>query len=160
MTACLPFHPVRVEERGPGYEGRTPLTRQARANERAEAGQVVRKAVMMKVNPGAASEYERRHQLIWPEMEDTLREHGVMTYSIFLDPAGLRLFAYIEVESEEKWEAISRTAVCKRWWAYMKDIMPCNPDNSPISEECAKSFTLNDCRKRRTRQTVPVGSQA
>jgi len=103
---------------------------------------VVRKALMMTINPGKASEYERRHQPIWPEMEDTLREHGVLTYSIFLDPDGLRLFAYIEVESEEKWESISRTAACQRWWAYMKDIMPSNPDNSPISEEMREVFHI------------------
>jgi len=103
----------------------------------------VRKALMMTIHPGTASEYEKRHQPIWPEMEDTLREHGVLTYSIFLDPGSTRLFAYIEVESEEKWEAISRTAVCQKWWAYMKDIMPCNPDNSPVSEEMREVFHID-----------------
>lgn len=99
---------------------------------------------MMTINPGTASEYERRHRPIWPEMEETLREHGVLTYSIFLDPAGLRLFAYIEVESEEMWASISRTAACQKWWAYMKDIMPCNPDNSPISEEMREVFHIQE----------------
>lgn len=103
---------------------------------------MIRKALVMKIHPGQAREYERRHRPVWPEMEDTLREHGVLTYSIFLDPDGLRLFAYIEVESEEKWESIGRTAVCQRWWAYMKDIMPCNPDNSPISEEMREVFHI------------------
>jgi len=98
---------------------------------------------MMTIHPGKASEYERRHQPIWPEMEDTLREHGVLSYSIFLDPVSLRLFAYIEVESEEQWESISRTAVCKRWWAYMKDIMPSNPDDSPVSQEMREVFHID-----------------
>ncbi len=75
-------------------------------------------------------------------MEDVLREHGVLTYSIFLDPKSLQLFAYIEVESEEKWESISRTPVCKRWWAYMKEIMPANPDDSPVSEEMREVFHI------------------
>ena len=132
-----------VQERRSGYEETAQPSRNERVSERRDDGEVVRKAVMMTVDPGKASEYERRHQEIWPEMEDTLREHGVITYSIFLDTVGLRLFAYVEVESEEKWEAISRSPVCQRWWAYMKDIMPCNPDNSPISQEMREVFHID-----------------
>jgi len=132
-----------VEQRRSASERAAHPTRHERESERHDRSEVVRKAVLMAVAPGKAAEYERRHQEIWPEMEDALREHGVLTYSIFLDPDGSRLFAYIEVESEEKWESISRTAVCQRWWAYMKDIMPTNPDNSPISEDMREVFHID-----------------
>ncbi len=36
----------------------------------------IRKAFVMSVNPGQESEYEKRHRLIWPELEATLKEHG------------------------------------------------------------------------------------
>ena len=46
---------------------------------------MIRKAFKMWVNPEAHADYERRHRPIWRELEQTLREHGVRTYSIFLD---------------------------------------------------------------------------
>jgi L-rhamnose mutarotase len=96
---------------------------------------MIRKAFVMKVNPDQHAEYERRHNPIWPELAAVLKRHGVHSYSIFLHPATHQLFGYAEIESEEQWRAIACTAVCRRWWAYMRDIMPSNPDNSPVSED-------------------------
>lgn len=103
---------------------------------------MIRKAFLMQVNPDAHDEYERRHRPIWEELESTLKEHGVIDYSIYLDPATNQLFGYAEIESEERWAAIAETEVCKRWWAYMKDIMPSNADNSPISVELREVFHI------------------
>ena len=97
----------------------------------------------MYVNPDAHAEYERRHQPIWEELETTLKVHGVLSYSIFLEPASNELFAYAEVESEERWTAIAETDVCKRWWAYMKDVMPTNPDTSPVSDRLLEVFHIH-----------------
>ena len=103
---------------------------------------MIRKAFVMHVNPDWHEEYERRHSPIWKELEDVLKEHGAHHYSIFLDPDTHQLFAYVEMESIERWDAVASTDVCKRWWAYMKDIMPSNPDNSPISKEIRQVFYL------------------
>jgi len=103
---------------------------------------MVRKAFAMKVHPTAHDEYRRRHDAIWPELAATLRAHGVGSYSIFLDPARSVLFAYVELESVERWNAIADTAVCRRWWAFMRDIMETNPDGSPISEALTEVFQL------------------
>ena len=35
-----------------------------------------------------------------------------------------------------------RQPVCKKWWAYMKDLMPSNPDNSPVSRELKEVFHI------------------
>jgi len=96
----------------------------------------------MSVNPGQEAEYERRHRPIWKELEDTLIAHGVVTYSIFIDDATQDLFAYAEIESEERWAAIATTDVCRRWWAHMREIMPSNPDNSPVSRPLPEVFHL------------------
>jgi L-rhamnose mutarotase len=85
----------------------------------------------MQLVPGVQDEYRMRHNPIWPELEDILRSHGVHNYSIFLDRASDRLFAYVELESEELWEQIASTDVCRRWWSYMKQLMNTNPDDSP-----------------------------
>ena len=104
---------------------------------------MIRKAFVMSVNAGQQAEYERRHRPIWPELEDTLRAHGVHNYSIFLHPETRQLFGYVEIEDEERWAAIAKTDLCKKWWAHMKEIMPSNADNSPISLELPEVFHLD-----------------
>jgi L-rhamnose mutarotase len=102
----------------------------------------IRKAFLMHVNSDMQDEYQRRHNPIWEELETALRNHGVRTYSIFLHSDTNQLFAYVEFESEEQWERISETEACKRWWKYMKDIMPTNADDSPVSSELREVFHL------------------
>jgi L-rhamnose mutarotase len=104
---------------------------------------MIRKAFKMHVNPDAHAEYERRHNLIWAELEAVLKQHGAHHYSIFLDPETNTLFAYVEIESQERWDAVAQTSACQRWWAYMKDVMPSNPDNSPVSTELRPVFYLD-----------------
>ena len=97
----------------------------------------------MRVHPDEHEEYERRHNPIWKELETTLKSHGVHNYSIFLDSLGHQLFGYVEIESEERWAAIASTEICQQWWAHMKDIMPSNPDNSPVSAELQMVFHID-----------------
>lgn len=104
---------------------------------------MTRKAFVMSVRRGYEAEYERRHNPIWPELEKALREHGVHSYSIFLHPETRQLFAYVEVEDEARWNAIAETEICRSWWAYMKEIMPSNPDNSPISQPLREVFHID-----------------
>jgi L-rhamnose mutarotase len=103
---------------------------------------VIRKAFRMKVNVGAAGEYERRHRPIWKELEQVLFDHGVHSYSIYLDPGTDDLFGYVEVESEELWARIAATEVCRRWWRHMRDVMPANTDDSPVSRDLAEVFHI------------------
>ena len=96
----------------------------------------------MSVQAGQEAEYERRHRPIWPELEMTLRDHGVVTYSIFLHPETRQLFAYVEFSSEAQWNEIAQTDVCRCWWAHMREIMPSNADNSPIATELREVFHI------------------
>jgi L-rhamnose mutarotase len=103
---------------------------------------LIRKSFLMKLKQGCQDEYERRHNPIWPELQEVLRRHGVHNYSIFLDRQTDSLFAYAEIESEELWRQIAQADVCRRWWAYMKDLMLTNEDNSPSSTELDEVFHL------------------
>jgi L-rhamnose mutarotase len=103
---------------------------------------MIRKAFKMFVHPIAHAEYERRHNPIWKELEDALISQGVRSYSIFLDPQTSELFAYAEIESEERWQSIARTEVCQRWWLHMRDLMLTNPDNSPKSTVLCEVFHI------------------
>jgi L-rhamnose mutarotase len=103
---------------------------------------MIRKAFIMQVNPGKEAEYARRHQPIWDDLAAVLRAHGSHNYSIFHDPASHQLFGYVEIEDEARWNAVASTEVCKRWWKFMGDVMPSNPDNSPVSRELKEVFHL------------------
>ncbi|WP_417067792.1 L-rhamnose mutarotase [Niveibacterium terrae] len=103
---------------------------------------MIRKAFLMSVKPDAHDEYQRRHAAIWPELVTTLKAHGAGNYGIFLDPRTSQLFAYVEIENQARWDAIAGTESCRKWWAYMKDIMPTNPDDSPVSRDLIEVFHL------------------
>jgi L-rhamnose mutarotase len=103
---------------------------------------MLRKAFRMAVNAGQEPEYERRHNPIWRELEETLVRHGVRSYTIFLDPDTRDLFGYVEIESEERWQAIASTEICRRWWQHMRAIMPSNPDGSPVARELRAVFHI------------------
>ena len=45
----------------------------------------MRSAGIMKLYPGAAKEYEKRHNEIWPELVESIKSHGAKNYSIFLN---------------------------------------------------------------------------
>src|SRR3569832_3000152 len=104
---------------------------------------MIRKAFVMSVHEGAEVEYHRLHQPIWPELQKVLLEHGVSSNSFFLHAETRQLFAYVEFRSEADWQAIAQTEVCKRWWASMREIMPANPDDSPVSAELREVFHIS-----------------
>ncbi len=103
---------------------------------------MIRKAFVMQVYPDAHEEYQCRHNPVWPELEETLKSHGAHHYSIFMDEKRHLLFAYVEMESEERWNAVAQTEACRRWWKYMTAVMPSNEDNSPVSAELKPVYYL------------------
>ena len=104
---------------------------------------MLRKAFVMQLYPGNEDAYITRHNPIWPQLEQVLKSHGVSNYSIFLEPDTLKLFAYAEIESEERWKAIASTEICAQWWQSMKHLMASNQDASPVSHELREMFHLD-----------------
>lgn len=103
---------------------------------------MIRKAFVMSVYPDKHGEYEKRHNPIWPDLERELKANGAHNYSIYLDEKTSTLFAYVEIESEERWDRVAETDACRRWWKSMVPLMPSNPDNSPVSVELREVFHL------------------
>lgn len=104
---------------------------------------MIRKSFKMHLYDGVAGEYERRHNLLWPEMKDMIHEYGGHNYSIFLDEETNVLYGYIEIEDEEKWAKSADTPINRKWWDFMADIMDTNPDNSPVSIDLKPVFHLD-----------------
>ena len=101
------------------------------------------KGFKMKLYPGMEEEYKKRHNELWDEMKDMIHEHGGKNYSIFLDRDTNMLFGYIEIENEEKWKKGAETAINRKWWHYMADIMETNEDESPVSWDLNLMFHLD-----------------
>ncbi len=100
-------------------------------------------AFKMFLNPGQKEEYKRRHQNLFPELRQLLHDSGVRNYSIYLDEDTDTLYAYQEVEGEGGSQDLGETDICKKWLAYMADIMKCNPDNSPVSIPLPEMFHMD-----------------
>lgn len=88
-------------------------------------------AFRMQILRGQEAEYRRRHDAIWPELADLLRDAGISDYSIHLDAATGALFAVLWRREDHSMDALPETPLMRRWWAYMADIMATNPDDSP-----------------------------
>ena len=104
---------------------------------------MIRKAFVMTLKPENQATYRARHNPICPDLQAALKKNGVRNYSIFLDPATDRLFAYAEIESEELWQKIAETEACRKWWSNMKDIMSTNADDSPVALDLREMFHLD-----------------
>ncbi len=100
-------------------------------------------AFKMKLKPGFAEEYKKRHDAIWPELKELIKSTGVSDYSIFLDEETNTLFASQKVSGESGSQDLGTNPVVRKWWDYMADIMECNPDNSPVSIPLKEVFYLD-----------------
>lgn len=101
------------------------------------------RAFKMKLHPGMADEYEKRHNELWPEMIAMIHEYGGSNYSIFLDEETNVLFGVIDLHDPELYDKSAETAICRKWWDFMADIMETNPDNSPVSGTLKPVFHLD-----------------
>lgn len=101
-----------------------------------------RVAFKMNLFEGCAAEYKKRHDELWNDLKQLLKQTGVADYSIFLDDKTNFLFAYLTVEDVKKLGALSQEPVMKKWWAYMKDIMQTNEDGAPVVVELKEVFYL------------------
>jgi L-rhamnose mutarotase len=102
----------------------------------------MKKAFKMHLFPGEAGEYQRRHDEIWSELSDLLKETGISDYSIFLDEESNTLFGVMNVTDVEKLNELPNHPVMQRWWIYMSDLMQTNADHSPVVKDLKKVFYL------------------
>lgn len=101
-----------------------------------------RHAFKMRLNPGMEAEYTRRHDEIWPDLVQLLKDAGISNYSIHLDRETNTLFGYLERRDDHAMDDLPSHPVMKKWWAYMGDIMATNPDGSPVAIPLAETFHL------------------
>lgn len=101
-----------------------------------------RAAFKMYLNKGQIAEYKQRHQEIWPELKNLLKEAGISEYSIFFDEETSTLFAFQKIGNEGSSQDLGQKDTVKRWWKFMSDIMKTNDDNSPVTKPLEEVFYM------------------
>ena len=91
---------------------------------------------------GFAEEYEKRHDEIFPDLAQALRDAGVSDYSIWLDPQSNHLFGILTRTKDHTMDVLPDTEIMKRWWAHMADIMETNAENVPTQIPLRRVFYL------------------
>ena len=79
---------------------------------------------------GKKDEYIRRHDEIWPELVEVLKNAGIENYSIWL--VGYELFGYYECSKGIAFagKTQAESPVVDKWNEFMKDVM-----DMPIDEK-------------------------
>lgn len=90
------------------------------------------KVFAMKLQEDLEKEYEKRHDELWPEMENLVEMYGGQHYSTFFDSSTNNLFGSIELVEQGKWNQEADSAVCQMWHSHMSDIV-----KEPINLETA-----------------------
>jgi L-rhamnose mutarotase len=103
---------------------------------------MIRKAFKFKLNAGQKEEYKKRHDELWPELENLLKNAGIQDYSIFFDETTDSLFGILSIENPENLDDLPNHPIMKKWWDYMADIMEVNPNNSPKSIDLEEVFYM------------------
>jgi L-rhamnose mutarotase len=109
---------------------------------RGTAGVMERYAFKMRLFPGMAAEYRKRHDAIWPELVTLLHDAGVSDYSIFLDEETHTLFGVLWRRADHHMDDLPAHPVMRRWWAHMADIMATGPGNEPVAVPLAQVFHM------------------
>ena len=99
-------------------------------------------AFRMNLHPGRAAEYRKRHDQIYPELAQALKDAGVSDYSIWLDAEANHLFGILTRTDDHTMDALPDTEIVKRWWAHMADIMATDADDVPVQIPLKRVFLL------------------
>ncbi len=99
-------------------------------------------AFTMQLHDGCAAEYKRRHDQIWPELVQLLKQAGVSDYSIHLDQETGVLFGRLSRNGDHTMSSLPLDPIMQRWWSHMADIMETHDDHSPVVRELEPMFYL------------------
>ena len=72
-------------------------------------------AFRMVLLKGYEKEYKARHDAIWPELKQLLKETGIEDYSIFLDEETNQLVGVMRIHEPLKMKELSHHPVMKKW---------------------------------------------
>jgi L-rhamnose mutarotase len=97
-------------------------------------------AFRLKLKPGMAAEYKKRHDEIWPELSKAIRDAGISDFTIYLDEETNTLFSVQKLAPDNTAAKLRETEIMRKWWAHMAPLMETNPDLSPVRAPLKEVF--------------------
>ena len=75
------------------------------------------------IKPGTEAEYKKRHDEIWPELVEAIKDAGLANYSLFR--RGTEIIAYVEChpDRETAFAKLGPTDVNARWAKWFEDVI-------------------------------------
>lgn len=93
----------------------------------------------LKLRPGCYGEYKKRHDELWPELGDVMRENGIdMVIYRYEDT----LFIYGVAPSEEAWARMAAHPVTPRWNEYMAEVLETDESGALIRHTLPEAFVF------------------
>lgn len=95
---------------------------------------------VLRVRAGQEEEYLRRHDRIWPDMQQALLASGILHYEIWLHAPTRMLFAH-QIRRRGQAPTPEGEEVMARWRVFMADVLEMDGDR-PIREALSRQFRL------------------
>jgi L-rhamnose mutarotase len=91
---------------------------------------MIRRAFVMRLNPGRLAEYRHFHDTIWPELVAEIERSGIAAMTIFEnDPL---LFLYSEIRDPAAWDTLWRSKIHDKWSAEAMAPLMCFRDDGLV----------------------------
>jgi L-rhamnose mutarotase len=75
------------------------------------------------LKPGREDEYKRRHDEIWPELVEAIRDAGIRNYSLFRRELQVIAYAECHPDAETAFGKVAATDVNRRWSKSFADVI-------------------------------------
>jgi L-rhamnose mutarotase len=75
------------------------------------------------LRPGMEDEYKRRHDEIWPELVEAIRDAGISNYTLFRRDRQVIAYAECEPDVATAFGKVGATDVNARWAAWFEDVI-------------------------------------
>jgi L-rhamnose mutarotase len=102
---------------------------------------VISIGLALTLRPNCYEEYKRRHDELWPELTQVMRECGV---SMVIYRFENHLFIHETVPSQEALDRMSKHPIGPRWDAYMAEVVETDAAGIPIRQKLPLSFAFGD----------------
>jgi L-rhamnose mutarotase len=75
------------------------------------------------LRPGMEDEYKRRHDEIWPELVEAIKDAGISNYTLFRRDRQVIAYAECEPDVATAFAKVGATDVNARWAAWFEDVI-------------------------------------
>jgi L-rhamnose mutarotase len=84
---------------------------------------VERLCFTFEIKPGTEDEYKKRHDEIWPELVEAIKDAGFANYSLFRRGTQIVAYAEVEPDAETAFAKLAPLEVNARWAKWFEDVI-------------------------------------